>query len=92
MLSSGAVEDVEQAIELGASRTARKAIGFAEIEAHVAGELSLEEARDRIARRHRQYAKRQLTWMRKLAGVKLLDRTEMNAGETALALLDCIAH
>jgi tRNA dimethylallyltransferase len=30
---------------------------------------------DRMKQRTRQYAKRQLTWMRKLAGVTVLDAT-----------------
>ena len=38
MLAGGAVEEVERALERGASRTARKALGFKEIAAHLAGE------------------------------------------------------
>ena len=76
MLDGGAVEEVEQALERGASRTARKAIGFEEIAAHLRGRASSRaRRRERIERRHRQYVKRQLTWMRKLAGVELIDRT-----------------
>ena len=40
-----------------------KAIGVEELAAHLRGEATLEEAAARIERRHRQYAKRQLTWM-----------------------------
>ncbi len=43
----------------GASETARKALGFEEL---LAGDV------ERMKRRTRNYAKRQLTWMRKLAG------------------------
>ena len=75
MLAGGAIEEVERAIELGASRTARKALGFKEIAAHLAGDLSLDEARERIERGHIAYVKRQLTWMKKLAGVEVIDRT-----------------
>ena len=53
MLAGGAVEEVERALERGASRTARKALGFKEIAAHLAGEASLDEARERIERGHR---------------------------------------
>ena len=83
MLAGGAIEEVERAIELGASRTARKALGFKEIAAHLAGDLSLEEARARIERGHIAYVKRQLTWMKKLAGVEIVDRTAMTAETTA---------
>jgi tRNA dimethylallyltransferase len=86
MMEEGAIQDVERALERGASRTARKAIGFAEIEAFLAGTISLDDARARIARRHRQYAKRQLTWMRKLAAVELVDRTGLGVPETAASV------
>jgi tRNA dimethylallyltransferase len=88
MLEAGAVQEVERAIERGASPTARKAIGFRDIEAHLAGTISIEEAVERIKRRHRQYVKRQLTWMRKLRGVTLVDRTHLTAAETASTLWD----
>ena len=45
----------------GASETARKALGFEEL---LAGDV------EGMKRRTRNYAKRQLTWMRKLAGVR----------------------
>ena len=83
MLAGGAVEEVERALERGASRTARKALGFAEIAAHLAGEATLEQVRERIERGHRAYVRRQLTWMRKLAGVETIDRTGMSAGDVA---------
>jgi tRNA dimethylallyltransferase len=88
MLASGALEEVELAIERGASRTARKMIGFRELEAVLAGSIGRDEAGELIARRHRQYVKRQLTWMRKLAGVTLIDRTGVPAAEVAVSMLD----
>lgn len=86
MLAGGAIEEVERAIALGASRTARKALGFREIAAHLSGDLSLEEARARIERGHTTYVKRQLTWMKKLSGVEIIDRTAMTAESTAAHL------
>jgi tRNA dimethylallyltransferase len=88
MLAAGAVGEVERALERGASRTARKAIGFAEIAAHLRGEASLEEAAGRIERRQRQYVRRQLTWMRKLPNVELIDRTELEPGRVARIVLE----
>ena len=87
MLAGGAVEEVERALGLGASRTARKALGFKELAAHLRGELDLDEARARIERAHIAYVKRQLTWMRKLAGVETVDRTGLGAAEVARRLL-----
>jgi tRNA dimethylallyltransferase len=88
MLESGALEEVELALERRASRTARKMIGFKELEAVLAGTLGRDEAGELIARRHRRYVKRQLTWIRKLAGVELIDRTGIAAREVAASMLD----
>jgi tRNA dimethylallyltransferase len=91
MLARGAIEEVEQAIERGASRTARKALGFKEIAAYLDGDLSLDDARARIERGHIAYVKRQLTWMKKFAGVEIIDRTAMTAEATAAHLHDRIS-
>jgi len=64
MLAAGAAEEVRAAHAAGASQTARMALGF---EALLAGDV------EGMKRRTRNYAKRQLTWMRKLAGVRVID-------------------
>jgi tRNA dimethylallyltransferase len=66
MLAAGVGEEVLRAHAAGASGTARKALGFEEL---LAGDV------DAMKRRTRNYARRQLTWMRKLTGVRLLDVT-----------------
>jgi tRNA dimethylallyltransferase len=91
MLAGGAIEEVELALERGASRTARKALGFKEIAAHVQGEASLDETRERIERGHIAYVKRQLTWMKKLAGVDVIDRTTLSESQTAARMLGDVA-
>jgi tRNA dimethylallyltransferase len=88
LVGTPALGEVEAALERGASRTARKALGFRELSAHLAGELELGEARAHVERRHLAYAKRQLTWMRKLAGVDVIDRTEMTAAECARVVVE----
>ncbi len=57
IVAAGATDEVRRAQEAGASRTARMALGFDELP-----EGRIEE----LKRRSRNYAKRQLTWMRKL--------------------------
>jgi tRNA dimethylallyltransferase len=74
MLAAGAREEVERVEGAGASRTARKALGYEEL---LAGDI------DAMKRRTRQYAKRQLTWMRKLAGVKTIDVTGRGPADVA---------
>ncbi len=66
MLAAGAREEVLRAHAAGASPTARKALGFEEL---LAGDV------EAMKRHTRNYAKRQLTWMRKLAGVRIIDVT-----------------
>jgi tRNA dimethylallyltransferase len=66
MLDAGAGEEVRRAHALGASATARQALGFDEL---LAGDV------ERMKRRTRNYARRQLTWMRKLADVYVIDAT-----------------
>jgi tRNA dimethylallyltransferase len=83
MLAAGAREEVLRAHASGASATARKALGFDEL---LSGDI------EAMKRRTRNYARRQLTWMRKLAGVRLLDATGRSpqelAQEIATALLE----
>jgi tRNA dimethylallyltransferase len=88
MLERDVLSEVETALERGASRTARKAMGFKEVAAHLAGEIDLDQARAVLERRHLAYVKRQLTWMRKLADVETIDRTRLTAGETAQAVVE----
>jgi tRNA dimethylallyltransferase len=66
MLEAGALEEVRRADAGGASRTARAAIGFEEL---LRGDV------EAMKRAQRAYARRQLTWMRKMPGVELIDRS-----------------
>jgi tRNA dimethylallyltransferase len=79
MVAAGAGEEVRRAHAAGASETARKALGFEEL---LAGDV------ERMKRRTRNYAKRQLTWMRKLAGVQLFALDGRDAGAVAREILD----
>jgi tRNA dimethylallyltransferase len=79
MLAAGAREEVRRAHAAGASQTARKALGFDEL---LCGDV------EGMKRRTRNYAKRQLTWMRKLAGVRLIDVSGRDAPSIAGEILD----
>jgi tRNA dimethylallyltransferase len=78
MLAAGAEEEVRRAHAAGASATARKALGFEEL---LAGDV------EAMKRRTRNYARRQLTWMRKLASVQVCDTTDRSPAETAEDIL-----
>lgn len=74
MVAAGAEDEVRRAHAAGASPTARKALGFEEL---LVGDI------EAMKRRTRNYARRQLTWMRKLAGVRIIDVDEQTAAEVA---------
>ena len=66
MVAAGVADEVRRAEAGGISRTARYALGFDEL---LTGDV------EAMKRRTRNYARRQLTWMRKLEGVRLTDVT-----------------
>jgi tRNA dimethylallyltransferase len=82
MLAAGAREEVQRAHSAGASDTARKALGFEEL---LAGDV------EAMKRRTRNYAKRQLTWMRKLAGMRTIDVTDRDPVDVAREILAEVA-
>ena len=67
MFDDGLVEEVRGLLDAGVplGGTAMQAIGYKEVAAHLVGELTLPEAMELVQRRSRQYAKRQLTWLRR---------------------------
>jgi len=69
IVSAGARDEVLRAEEAGPSRTARKALGFDEV---------LEGDLERMQQRSRNYARRQLTWMRKIPNLHRIDRTDIS--------------
>lgn len=78
MIASGAEDEVRRANAAGASVTARKALGFEEL---LTGDV------ESMKRRTRNYARRQLTWMRRLAGVHTIDRTGRSPADVAAEVL-----
>ena len=66
MAAGGLVDEVKGLMEKGYGPTApgMSGTGYREIAAHLAGEITLEEALDRMRSQTRQYARRQLTWFR----------------------------
>lgn len=74
IVAAGAEEEVRRAEELGPSHTARKALGFSDL---------LEGDVDRMKQRSRNYARRQMTWMRKMPNVHRIDMTERTPGDAA---------
>jgi tRNA dimethylallyltransferase len=68
MLAAGWLEETRRLVSdaRGISRQAAQALGYRDLADHLAGRSSLAEAVDRIQRRTRHYARRQLIWFRRL--------------------------
>ncbi len=78
MLAAGAQQEVIAADRAGAGSAARRALGFREL---LAGDP------EAMKRNTRRYARRQLTWMRKLAGVHHVELTGSSAEAAAAQIL-----
>ncbi|WP_152466469.1 tRNA (adenosine(37)-N6)-dimethylallyltransferase MiaA [Sulfitobacter sp. THAF37] len=65
MLDQGALDEVRRvAPDYDPALPAHRAIGVPELMAHLAGRMTLDQARERAVISTRQFAKRQRTWMR----------------------------
>ncbi len=78
MMEKGLLNEVKNIIAMGIKRdfTSMQAIGYKEIAEYLDGEITLDDAIDKIKQGSRRYAKRQLTWYRrneKINWVKNID-------------------
>ncbi len=78
MIAAGAAAEVRAAHADGASSTARQALGFDDL---LAGDV------EAMKRHTRNYARRQLTWMRKLPDTELVDVTGREPADVARELV-----
>ncbi|HEX3240689.1 MAG TPA: tRNA dimethylallyltransferase [Solirubrobacterales bacterium] len=76
--AGGGVEEARRADALRPGRTARKALGFDEL---LSGDL------EAMKKRSRNYARRQLTWMRKIPKLALVQRDDQSDAEVATEIL-----
>jgi tRNA dimethylallyltransferase len=78
-IAIAAAGEVRAADAAGASHTARKAVGFEEL---LRGDV------EGMKRRARQFARRQMTWMRKLPDINVIDVSGREPGEVAAEVAD----
>ncbi len=83
IVAAGGAEEARNAEEAGASRTARKALGFDEL---LAGDLEL------MKKRSRNYARRQLTWQRKIPNLHAIDRSGRSDADVAAAIVSILGQ
>ena len=67
MVEAGLIDEIRALLDRGVDRscTALQAIGYKEFLAAMDGEATIEDAIEEVKLRSRQYAKRQLTWLRR---------------------------
>ncbi len=92
MLENGLVNEVRRLVDLGFSDsiTSMQAIGYKEILYYLRNEITLEEATELIKRESRRYAKRQLTWFRRINEIKWFSID--NSGNTNTIIEEAIAY
>lgn len=81
IVAAGAEEEVRRAEALDPSHTARKALGFSEL---------LEGDVDRMKQRSRNYARRQMTWLRKMPNVRRIDMTGRSPSDAAALIAQAL--
>jgi tRNA dimethylallyltransferase len=94
MFTSGFVEEVRHLLDHGLAegRTAPRAIGYREVVAHLRGELTEQEARERTAQATRRFARRQDSWFRKDPRIVWLRHDDPELVDKALsAVADTLA-
>jgi tRNA dimethylallyltransferase len=87
MLACGAIEEVKVALTGEISRTASQAIGLQEIRKHLDEGASIEDTVAAIKQKSRNYAKRQLTWMRKMPDIARIDVADRTVDEAAAEIV-----
>ncbi|HVP56721.1 MAG TPA: tRNA (adenosine(37)-N6)-dimethylallyltransferase MiaA [bacterium] len=77
MLNLGLLDEATSLVRMGygESPVVKNSLGYQEVLSHLAGEISLERARDLIKQHTRLFAKRQMTWFRKEPDLTWMDLT-----------------
>lgn len=86
MLAEGLVEEVEKLAGMGCTRdmVSMQGLGYKEILSYLAGDITLEEATERIKRDTRHFAKRQITWFKREKDVIWVNKPDFSYDDTAI--------
>ena len=80
MMQDGLYDEGQKRLDSGSPETAQslKAIGYREMVQCIKGELSIEEAEALIQKNTRHFAKRQITWYKRMPYIHWYERNEFN--------------
>lgn len=88
MLENGLLEEARDVLATSPDATVTQAIGYKEFAGYFSGDISLTEAADRLRQQTRRYAKRQLSWFRRMNGHTLWVDDYATPEELSTALLE----
>jgi len=81
MLQQGLIEEVRKLYEKYGECQPMRAIGYKEVLPYLKGEITEEQMKELISQHTRNYAKRQLTFMRGMENIEYFDVTESGYNE-----------
>lgn len=84
MLANGLLEEAERILRTDPNATVTQAIGYKEFAAYFEGKISLDEAADKLRQQTRRYAKRQLSWFRRMQNAHTLWVDDFSSAEELL--------
>lgn len=93
MIEAGWIDEVQQLLQDGVSPEAQamKAIGYKEMALYLDGQLSLEAASVLIKKRTRHFAKRQMTWFKRMPYIRWYEKDDfVTEDELASAVIQDI--
>ena len=95
MIEAGWIDEVQQLLQDGVSPEAQamKAIGYKELALYLDGQLSLEAASELIKKRTRHFAKRQMTWFKRMSYIRWYEKDDfVTEDELASAVIQDIEN
>ena len=95
MIEAGWIDEVQQLLQDGVSPEAQamKAIGYKELALYLDGQLSLETASELIKKRTRHFAKRQMTWFKRMPYIRWYEKDDfVTEDELASAVIQDIEN
>lgn len=95
MIEAGWIDEVQQLLQDSVSPEAQamKAIGYKELVLYLDGQLSLEAASELIKKRTRHFAKRQMTWFKRMPYIRWYEKDDfVTEDELASAVIQDIEN
>ena len=89
MFERGLVKEVKNLIKrgYGMHNTSMQALGYKEVALYLKGLLTFDEVRELVKKRTRQFAKRQMTWFKRIENIQWLDINKLSDDEVMEKIL-----